>query len=73
MDSNNYPETCHHIFIVNNSAAFSAIWKVVRAFVDAGTRDKVQVVGGGNSMLVRSGGERSGREASVGGLDFLGG
>ncbi|KIZ07613.1 hypothetical protein MNEG_0343 [Monoraphidium neglectum] len=52
MDSDNYPETCHQIFIVNNSAAFSAIWRMVKVFVDQGTRDKVKVLGSGNPMLV---------------------
>ena len=51
MDSNNYPEVLDHIFIVNSSAAFQAIWRVVRVFVDAGTRDKVRVLGGGDAML----------------------
>lgn len=52
MDSDNYPETCHNIFIVNNSSAFSAIWRVVKVFVDVGTREKIKVLGSGNPMLV---------------------
>ncbi|KAI8477280.1 MAG: CRAL-TRIO domain-containing protein [Monoraphidium minutum] len=51
MDSDNYPETCQSIFIVNSTAAFGAIWRVVRVFVDQGTRDKVKVLGSGNPML----------------------
>jgi hypothetical protein len=104
MDSDNYPETCNNILIVNNAvrggggclvascmcyakaegyvctrstlvvptsapthnnnqppthhpptkqAAFTAIWKVVRVFIDPGTRDKVRVLGSGSAMLVR--------------------
>ncbi|GBF91545.1 hypothetical protein Rsub_04285 [Raphidocelis subcapitata] len=51
MDSDNYPETCNSIFIVNNSAAFTTIWRMLRVFVDAGTREKVKVLGSGNPML----------------------
>jgi hypothetical protein len=61
MDSDNYPETCHAIFIVNNSSAFSAIWRIVRVFVDVGTREKVKVLGSGNPMLVRGGAGSGGR------------
>ncbi|KAF6256307.1 CRAL-TRIO domain-containing protein [Scenedesmus sp. NREL 46B-D3] len=46
MDSDNYPECCHAIYIANAGAAFSAIWKLLAAFVDRGTRDKVHVLGG---------------------------
>lgn len=51
MDSDNYPETCHQIYIVNNSTAFSAVWRVLKVFVDAGTRDKIKVLGSGDPML----------------------
>eukprot|EP00882_Tetradesmus_deserticola_P020577 GHRQ01022231.1.p1 GENE.GHRQ01022231.1~~GHRQ01022231.1.p1 ORF type:complete len:349 (+),score=122.38 GHRQ01022231.1:377-1423(+) len=46
MDSDNYPECCHAIYIANAGATFSAIWKLLSAFVDKGTRDKVHVLGG---------------------------
>jgi hypothetical protein len=46
MDSDNFPECCHAIYIANAGAAFSAIWKLLAPFVDKGTRDKVHVLGG---------------------------
>jgi hypothetical protein len=53
MDSDNYPETCHAIYIVNGGITFGAIWRIVSPFVDKGTRDKVHVVGSGKYMRVR--------------------
>jgi hypothetical protein len=50
IDSDNYPESCAHIFIVNNSAAFTMLWGVVAPWVDAGTRSKVHVLGSGRAM-----------------------
>jgi hypothetical protein len=52
MDSDNYPETCHAIYIVNGGVTFGAIWRIVSPFVDKGTRDKVHVVGSGKNMRV---------------------
>ncbi len=52
MDSDNYPETCHAIYIVNGGMAFGAIWRIVSPFVDKGTRDKVHVIGSGKYMKV---------------------
>ncbi|WIA15339.1 hypothetical protein OEZ85_002004 [Tetradesmus obliquus] len=46
MDSDNFPECCHAIYIANAGAAFSAVWKLLAPFVDKGTRDKVHVLGG---------------------------
>lgn len=50
MDSDNYPECCHAIYIANGGAAFSAIWRLVAPFIDKGTRDKVHVIGSGKAM-----------------------
>lgn len=50
MDSDNYPECCHAIYIANGGAAFSAIWRLVSPFIDKGTRDKVKVIGSGKAM-----------------------
>lgn len=52
MDSNNYPETAQAIWVVNAATAFTAVWRILRVFVDEGTRDKVRVMGGGDPMLV---------------------
>jgi hypothetical protein len=61
MDSDNYPETCHAIYIVNGGIAFGAIWRIVSPFVDKGTRDKVHVVGSGKYMRVSLGHIRGAR------------
>lgn len=50
MDSDNYPECCNAIYVVNNAAAFSTIWTMVKPFVDKGTRDKINVMGSGRHM-----------------------
>jgi hypothetical protein len=50
IDSDNYPESCAHIFIVNNSAVFTMLWRVVAPWIDAGTRNKVRVLGSGAAM-----------------------
>jgi hypothetical protein len=50
IDSDNYPESCAHIFVVNNSAAFTLLWGVVAPWVDPGTRSKVHVLGSGRAM-----------------------
>lgn len=52
MDSDNYPECCHAIYIVNAGAAFSAIWRLLSPFVDKGTRDKVHVLGNAKASQV---------------------
>jgi uncharacterized membrane protein YgcG len=50
IDGDNYPESCAHIFVVNNSAVFTMLWGVVAPWVDAGTRRKVHVLGSGKAM-----------------------
>ena len=45
MDSDNYPESCHAIYIVNGGMVFGAVWRMLSPFVDKGTRDKVHVLG----------------------------
>jgi hypothetical protein len=54
MDSDNFPECCHAIYIANAGAAFSVIWKLLAPFVDKGTRDKVHVLGGVKASQVRA-------------------
>lgn len=51
IDGDNYPESCAHIFVVNNSAVFTMLWGVVAPWVDPGTRHKVHVLGSGKAMM----------------------
>ncbi|KAJ8769037.1 hypothetical protein K2173_024033 [Erythroxylum novogranatense] len=45
IDSNYYPETLHKLFIVNAGSGFRMLWKALRAFLDARTLAKIQVLG----------------------------
>ncbi|KAM1050626.1 hypothetical protein ACFX13_033074 [Malus domestica] len=45
IDSNYYPETLNCLFIVNAGSGFKMLWKVVKAFLDARTLAKIQVLG----------------------------
>ncbi|KFK31364.1 hypothetical protein AALP_AA6G102800 [Arabis alpina] len=45
IDSNYYPETLHRLFVVNASSGFRILWLALKAFLDARTLAKVQVLG----------------------------
>ncbi|KAL5815187.1 hypothetical protein ACOSQ3_025983 [Xanthoceras sorbifolium] len=45
IDSNYYPETLHRLFIINAGSGFRVLWKVLKAFLDARTLAKIQVLG----------------------------
>ncbi|KAL6178346.1 hypothetical protein ACLB2K_049864 [Fragaria x ananassa] len=45
IDSNYYPETLNRLFIVNAGSGFKMLWKAVKAFLDARTLAKIQVLG----------------------------
>ena len=42
-----YPDTMGKFFIINASWAFSAIWAMIRPWLDEVTASKVEIVGGG--------------------------
>ena len=44
MMSRNYPETLYKQFIINAPRVFSAIWRIVRVWLDPNTREKVRYV-----------------------------
>ncbi|KAF5199164.1 Phosphatidylinositol/phosphatidylcholine transfer protein [Thalictrum thalictroides] len=45
IDSNNYPETLHRLFIVNAGSGFRVLWKALKAFLEPRTLAKIQVYG----------------------------
>lgn len=49
-----YPETMGKFYIINASWAFSAIWAMIRPWLDEVTAAKIQIVGGGyKEMLLK--------------------
>ncbi|GLT49179.1 hypothetical protein SLA2020_227560 [Shorea laevis] len=45
IDTNYYPETLNKLFIINAGSGFRMLWKVVKAFIEARTLAKIQVLG----------------------------
>ena len=45
MTSNNYPENMGAMFIVNAPWTFTAIWSIVKNFLDERTTKKIQIIG----------------------------
>ena len=51
-EDNYYPERLNKYLIINAPRIFSAIWKIVRAFVDPVTREKIHIVSGNSRELL---------------------
>ncbi|XP_062190451.1 phosphatidylinositol/phosphatidylcholine transfer protein SFH11-like isoform X2 [Phragmites australis] len=45
IDSNYYPETLNQLYIINAGSGFRALWRVLKAFMEARTLAKIQVLG----------------------------
>ncbi|KAI7875482.1 CRAL/TRIO domain-containing protein [Lichtheimia hyalospora FSU 10163] len=45
MDQKYYPETLNKLYLVNAPSAFVMVWKVVKAWLDPGTIEKIQILG----------------------------
>ncbi|PKI41568.1 hypothetical protein CRG98_038079 [Punica granatum] len=45
IDSSYYPETLNRLFIVNAASGFRMLWRALKAFLDARTLAKIQVLG----------------------------
>jgi hypothetical protein len=45
VDQDNYPENIAKLFIINAPGFFTAVWAIVKNFLDARTRDKIYLFG----------------------------
>ena len=45
ISSNYYPETLSKMFIINAPALFTAVWKIIKAFLDERTSSKIEILG----------------------------
>jgi hypothetical protein len=45
LSTANYPETLHHIAIINSPSFFPTIWNWIKGWFDEGTRQKIHVLG----------------------------
>jgi len=45
LSTANYPETLHHVVIVNSPSFFPIIWRWIKGWFDEGTRRKIYVLG----------------------------
>ncbi|KAL6574364.1 hypothetical protein OROHE_001268 [Orobanche hederae] len=44
IDSENYPETLHRMFIINSGPGFRLIWNIIKPLLDPETSSKIQVL-----------------------------
>ena len=52
IDAEHFPETVGHIFVVNTSRIFTALWAAVSPFVASGTKAKVHIFSWANAAAM---------------------
>jgi len=45
LSTANYPETLHHVAVINSPSFFPTIWRWIKVWFDEGTRYKIHVLG----------------------------
>lgn len=45
LEQDNYPEVARRVFMINTPTVFSTVWGVVKHFLDAGTLEKIHIMG----------------------------
>ena len=43
--SDYYPETMGHTFLINAPMLFTAVWAIIKGFLDEKTRSKIKILG----------------------------
>ena len=46
ISQDNYPEMMGKMFIINSGTTFTAVWSIVKGWIDEKTRNKIEVLGG---------------------------
>lgn len=53
ISQDNYPESLYKMFIINSGFMFSAVWTVVKPFLDEKTQKKIVIISGNGLKEIR--------------------